>query len=53
MAEEGFLGAYVNPGGHVHETLSVYEATNLTLIGRPTTEHSWFPGYILYLTCNF
>ncbi|ESO85229.1 hypothetical protein LOTGIDRAFT_195998 [Lottia gigantea] len=45
MAVEGPMGAYVNPGGHVHETLTIYRAKNLSLIGRSSTEHSWFPGY--------
>ncbi|KAL8602511.1 hypothetical protein ACOMHN_065383 [Nucella lapillus] len=45
MSREGPLGAYVNPQGHVHETLTVYKANNLSLLGRPSTEHSWFPGY--------
>jgi cereblon len=44
MAEEGPMGAYVNPGGHVHETLTLYKAQGLTLIGRPSTKNSWFPG---------
>ncbi|ESO12237.1 hypothetical protein HELRODRAFT_63317 [Helobdella robusta] len=38
-------GTYVNPGGHVHETLTVYHANNLSTVGRPSTESSWFPGY--------
>lgn len=45
MSVSGPLSAYVNPGGHVHETVTVHEAENLNLIGRPSTEHSWFPGY--------
>ncbi|KAK3103864.1 hypothetical protein FSP39_022508 [Pinctada imbricata] len=45
LSAEGPLGAYVNPGGYVHETMTVYKAKNLTLIGRPSKEHSWFPGY--------
>lgn len=45
MSVEGPLGAYVNPGGHVHETLTTYKASNLSLVGRSSTEHSWFPGY--------
>ncbi|KAJ8301385.1 hypothetical protein KUTeg_020372 [Tegillarca granosa] len=45
MSVEGPLGAYVNPGGHIHETLTVYKVQNVDLIGRPTKEHSWFPGY--------
>ena len=38
-------GAYVNPGGYVHETLTLHKAKNLTLHGTPSTEYSWFPGY--------
>ena len=30
--------AYVNPGGFVHDTLTVTEAVNLS------TENSWLPG---------
>ena len=45
MSVHGFMSAYINPNGHVHETLTVYKAKNLTLIGRPSTEFSWFPGY--------
>ncbi len=46
MALEGPMGAYVNPGGHVHETFTVCKAQNLSLLGRPTTENSWFPGLV-------
>ena len=45
MSSEGPQGAYVNPGGYVHETLTLYKAKNLSLIGAPSTEYSWFPGY--------
>ncbi|XP_063072482.1 protein cereblon isoform X2 [Engraulis encrasicolus] len=41
----GPMAAYVNPHGYVHETLTVYKASNLNLTGRPSTLHSWFPGY--------
>jgi hypothetical protein len=44
MSSEGPQGAYVNPGGYVHETLTLYKAKNLTLVGEPSTEYSWFPG---------
>ena len=37
--------AYVNPGGHVHDTLTLSRASNLRLVGRSSTEYSWFPGY--------
>jgi cereblon len=45
LSREGPQGAFVNPGGHVHETLTVYRAKNLLLSGTPSTEYSWFPGY--------
>ncbi|XP_054752351.2 protein cereblon-like isoform X1 [Lytechinus pictus] len=45
MSLDGPMAAYVNPGGYVHETLTVYRAQNLNLIGRPSKENSWFPGY--------
>jgi len=45
MSADGFLGAYVNPHGHVHETLTLLRARGLSVVGRPSTESSWFPGY--------
>ncbi|XP_068702174.1 protein cereblon-like isoform X2 [Montipora foliosa] len=45
MSVDGPLGAYVNPNGWVHETLTFYRATSIRLRGRPTAENSWFPGY--------
>lgn len=46
MAAEGPLGAYVNPGGHVHDTLTVHRARGLQLVGHPSSQHSWFPGQV-------
>ena len=46
MSKQGFMQAYLNPGGFIHETLTVYKAKNLLLMSaRPTTQNSWFPGY--------
>lgn len=45
MSREGPLGAYVNPGGHVHEMFTVLSAKGLRHIGGASTQHSWFPGY--------
>ncbi|XP_077983750.1 protein cereblon-like [Glandiceps talaboti] len=45
MSLDGPMAAYVNPGGYVHDTLTCYRALGLSLIGRPSTENSWFPGY--------
>ncbi|KAM2969555.1 hypothetical protein FF2_016641 [Malus domestica] len=50
MSSEGPLGAYVNPGGHVHEIMTFYKANGLALIGPPTSEYSWFPGYAWTIT---
>ncbi|XP_041081479.1 protein cereblon-like [Polyodon spathula] len=41
----GPMAAFVNPHGYVRETLTVYKANSLNLMGRPSTQHSWFPGY--------
>lgn len=45
MSVEGPQGTFVNPGGYVHEMLTLTKATNLTYYSQPSTEHSWFPGY--------
>ncbi|KAI4827745.1 hypothetical protein KUCAC02_031117 [Chaenocephalus aceratus] len=45
LSLNGPMAAYVNPHGYVHETLTVYKTNNLNLVGRPSTLHSWFPGY--------
>lgn len=46
MSLTGLMGAYVNPGGYVHETVTFHKAKGLRLRGPPSTEHSWFPGYV-------
>ena len=50
MSKEGPQGAFVNPHGHLHETLTLYKAKNLRLVGRPSSEYSWFPGYAWTIT---
>ncbi|XP_039263434.2 protein cereblon-like [Styela clava] len=45
MSVSGPMDAYVNPSGHIHETLTVYLSQGLVRVSRPSTEHSWFPGY--------
>ncbi|XP_028405727.1 protein cereblon-like [Dendronephthya gigantea] len=45
MSLTGLMGAYVNPGGHVFETVTFHKAKGLRLRGPSSTEHSWFPGY--------
>lgn len=45
ISKQGFMTAYLNPGGVVHETLTVYKLKNFYLInGTPSRQHSWFPG---------
>lgn len=57
MSSDGPLGAYVNPSGYVHEIMTLLKANGLALIGVPTEEYSWFPGYawtIAYCaTCEY
>ncbi|RYR47328.1 hypothetical protein Ahy_A07g033264 isoform A [Arachis hypogaea] len=50
MSSEGPLGAYVNPGGYVHEIMTLHKANGLDLDGPPATEYSWFPGYAWTIT---
>lgn len=45
MSIRGPQGTYVNPNGYVYETLTVYKAESLTLVGMSSSEFSWFPGY--------
>lgn len=44
MAREGPLGMYVNPGGYIHEMITVYKADGLKTAGGPSTENTWFQG---------
>ena len=45
MSQDGPLANYINPHGFVHDTLTVSKVLNALFIGKPTSEHSWFPGY--------
>ncbi|XP_063231995.1 protein cereblon isoform X2 [Bacillus rossius redtenbacheri] len=46
MSVEGPQGTYVNPGGYIHETVTVHRAKGLrTVEEQPSTEYTWFPGY--------
>ncbi|XP_074645118.1 protein cereblon-like isoform X2 [Tubulanus polymorphus] len=48
MSVQGPMGTYVNPGGYVHEMFTVSSERKefaLNLRGRPSSQHSWFPGY--------
>lgn len=45
MSKDGVQSNYCNPGGHVYETVTVSKAKNFHLIGVPSKQFSWFPGY--------
>lgn len=45
---EGMAGAYVNPHGIVHETITVsqlFPSASVLLQGSASTQDSWFPGF--------
>ena len=45
LSNQGFMNPFLNPGGVVHETLTVYKIKNFKLSrAAPSTQHSWFPG---------
>ncbi|KAM3185516.1 hypothetical protein ACTXT7_006198 [Hymenolepis weldensis] len=47
LTDEGSVQAYVNPHGFIFDmlTLSTVRQRSIALVGSPTTEYSWFPGY--------
>lgn len=45
ISKQGFMSAYLNPGGVVHETLTVFKLKNFSMTNaRPSTQNTWFPG---------
>lgn len=46
MSKDGVQSNYCNSGGYVYETVTVSKATNFNLIGRPSSQFSWFPGFV-------
>lgn len=45
MSEEGSVGTFVNPHGYIHQMVTLRKAKNMRLVGRASTQDSWFPGY--------
>jgi len=47
VSNEGTGGLFVNPSGYVHDIVAIRHIApeKLMLLGRPSQEHSWFPGY--------
>ncbi|OQR93484.1 hypothetical protein ACHHYP_02501 [Achlya hypogyna] len=41
------VGTFVNPGGHVHQILTMHSVKmeHVHFEGRPTSRDTWFPGY--------
>lgn len=51
MSPEGPQGTYCNSWGQIHEMITVTELDDdmeITTIGAPSAEFSWFPGYVVY-----
>lgn len=47
MAKGNVNANYCNPAGYIHETLTVKKVLDdsLSIVERPSTDFSWFPGY--------
>ncbi|GAB0100490.1 Protein cereblon [Sergentomyia squamirostris] len=47
MSKDGVQASYCNPGGYIHDTVTLYhvEEDALAVERRKSTEFSWFPGY--------
>lgn len=53
---EGTTGAYVNEHGYIHQTITVKEVFEESVVcfGEPETKDSWFPGYSWTMAhCSF
>lgn len=48
MAKGNVNANYCNPAGYIHETLTVHKIVDdsARIVERPSTEFSWFPGYL-------
>jgi cereblon len=51
MAADGPVAAFVNPGGFVHEIVTVRAVQEVRLLGPAVSEDSWFPGYTWTIGC--
>jgi cereblon len=46
ISKQGYMSPFLNPGGVIHETLTVYKIKNCSMVRMPPcAQHSWFPGY--------
>ncbi|WZN66938.1 protein cereblon [Chloropicon roscoffensis] len=53
MTKEGSSGVFVNGAGALHDIVTITKVDGVTKVGRPSFEHSWFPGYMwTIILCN-
>jgi cereblon len=45
VVDEGPCVVCVNPGGYAHKIICLRDLKRGVLVGPPSTEASWFPGY--------
>lgn len=45
VSNEGVSGHYVNSHAVVHDVITTLGAVNVTVVGEPETDNSWFEGY--------
>ncbi|KOB66813.1 putative cereblon [Operophtera brumata] len=45
MSSDGVHSTYTNPGGHMHDVVTVTRAVHVAPAGLASAEYSWFPGY--------
>ena len=53
MSADGPQSIFVNPNGHLHETLTLRRTTGLRCITRPSGEFCWFPGSVAQETAHY
>lgn len=53
MSTDGPLGAYLNSCGYVHEIVTLLKVNGLYLVGHPSEEYNWFPGYVSLMSNLF
>ena len=45
MAAERATRVFANPHGHLHEIMTLLHARGVIVVGPPTTDFTWYPGY--------
>lgn len=55
VSHGGVSGHYVNSHAVIHDVITTLDAVNVTVVGEPETDNSWFEGYswqIVYCSCR-